>query len=537
MLAVAQPFAVDTIGGTTYDWGANGPSLRMLHFDPTLGVHAIWQFSASDQSSFPDRNIRYNFYDAGTSSWAFNQGSNFMDYGVNAFSVRSGYGALAVNPTTGCAYIGAHQGNIFPIMARDAAPGSGTFEDCTGEGGPADQYLWPCVAVDRNEKVHVGVVDNASRNAVYYTRVDPWCTWAAPVHIGDVDPNFDDHYLEASLTSNKIAITWTNVDATPYQMYYQMSNDGGNSWDPMVTLEFPPAYTPGSDTQASFHLSGGAFLWDASDNMHLVANIMPVVGGTGYIIPTEIWHYCPANSPAWTKVARAGCDTLNLMGSSGYNSLYMSRPILSIDGTGKLYCIWEQMDSMNVETSTGLMRADIFGAKSEDNGMTWGDPLKITVSDATTHRYPSVARDVGNTVHVSYINDLIAGQFVQSLGPATNNPFCHVGVPIAAFPGGAVGEGRSTRPAVSRLTVSPNPFGATATIRYELNRPGAAALRIYDASGNLVKTLASGAMAAGTRFATWNGTNDLNKRVAGGIYFARFETGDRVLSQKVVFSR
>ena len=61
---------VDTVGGTTYDWAANGPALRMLVRTPGRGVHSLWMFSAATTGSdFPDRNMRYNFYDYSAHAW------------------------------------------------------------------------------------------------------------------------------------------------------------------------------------------------------------------------------------------------------------------------------------------------------------------------------------------------------------------------------------------------------------------------------------------------------------------------------------
>ena len=56
----------------------------------------------------------------------------------------------------------------------------------------------------------------------------------------------------------------------------------------------PPAYTPGSDTFLHSHLGVYPFL-DHADNLHIVANIMPMIAGLGYIIPCEIWHWYQPN--------------------------------------------------------------------------------------------------------------------------------------------------------------------------------------------------------------------------------------------------
>jgi hypothetical protein len=532
-MLLAQPWSGDTIGGTTYDWQANGPMARSIYNDPAVGVHVQWMFSASP-SAWPDRNMRYNFYDNASSTWMFNQGATYMDYGVNAFSARTGFGMLDVNPVTGCAYISGHQGSITPHVAKDAAPGTGVFEDCDGTSA-ADQHLWVKMSIDGHEVVHCGVIDNATRNQVFYTKIDPWCTWATPIHIPDNDPAFDDHNIAASRTSGNVAISWVeNVD--PANFYYRVSTDGGANWEPQVLLDPPPAFTPGSETTASTHLSSNSLMWDRDDRLHITTVAMPYVGGSGYIIPAEVWDYTRENG--WVKVHRAVCKDSNLMGGVGYNTLYAARPMLAQNPTtGGFACVWEQFDSMNVETVTGYIRADIFAAGSAD-GLVWEPSHQLTVPDNTSKRFPAVAQNIGSDIHIFYEQDLEAGMNVQGEGNSTNNPIVYLEIPTdSIIPPSAVGERPSTGLLRSKLSVSPNPFNSSASISYELSRAGSAALRVYDVSGNLVKTLVSGNLPAGHGTATWSGMNDANRPVARGIYVARLEASGRTVSQKLIYTR
>ena len=56
-------------------------------------------------------------------------------------------------------------------------------------------------------------------------------------------------------------------------------------------------------------------------------------------------------------------------------------------------------------------------------------------------------------------------------------------------------------------------------------------IRIYNAKGQLVRTLDLGQRAAGfylghTRAAHWDGHNDAGEKVASGIYFYQIKAGD-----------
>ena len=71
----------------------------------------------------------------------------------------------------------------------------------------------------------------------------------------------------------------------------------------------------------------------------------------------------------------------------------------------------------------------------------------------------------------------------------------------------------------------PNPFNPTTTIRYELASSGPASIRIYDASGALVRTLVNRSHDVGSYEVRWDGRDNSGKSVASGVYFYRLESG------------
>ena len=80
----------------------------------------------------------------------------------------------------------------------------------------------------------------------------------------------------------------------------------------------------------------------------------------------------------------------------------------------------------------------------------------------------------------------------------------------------------------------PNPLASGAQIRFAL--PGAARveLRIYNAAGMLVRTLAEGLEKAGYRHAYWNGRDNTGSRVAPGVYYCRLKADDFHATEKLV---
>jgi len=510
---------LDTIGGTTYDWQNGGPAVRMLCNAPDHGIHALWMYSASDQSAFPDRNNRHNFYDYATNTWNWID-PDHMQSGVSVFSVRSGYGNLACDPVSQVALVGAHSGSPIGFMVgRDIAPGAGIFEYCDGPDG----WLWPVIDAGQNRWIHAAVIDDATRDQLWYSRCTTWCQWSPPVRVAaGSDPMFPSHNITASKVSRKVCLTWVVVESGRYPAYYSVSTDGGNTWPPPTQLPWPPAFS--GDTLPAFHLGVFPF-YDRQDQLHIAAEVMPFVGGNAYIIPTEIWHWSPENTPQWAEVHRAGCAPEHLKAPVGYNAIYAGRPSLCEDLNGGLYVAWEQFDSSNVEPGPPeYLRADIWYAQDNcDNGASWQAGIRITDPDQTSKRFPCaidlLARD---TLCVIYMQDLVAGFFVQSEGPATDNPIIVQFVPVTVS---GVKSDPEPRPGGPAFTIAPNPANGQVRLQFNQPLPGPAEVRVFDSSGRQVFF---------TRLLDHLTTGPLPLALPRGAYLVRLTTSSGTASAKLV---
>lgn len=80
----------------------------------------------------------------------------------------------------------------------------------------------------------------------------------------------------------------------------------------------------------------------------------------------------------------------------------------------------------------------------------------------------------------------------------------------------------------------PNPFNPTTTIRYEVDRAGPVTVEVFDLSGRLVQRLLRARQEAGPHGVPWNGSDMQDRRVASGVYVVRLQSGERVLSRKIV---
>ncbi len=80
----------------------------------------------------------------------------------------------------------------------------------------------------------------------------------------------------------------------------------------------------------------------------------------------------------------------------------------------------------------------------------------------------------------------------------------------------------------------PNPFNPSTTIPFNLVSQERVVLRIYNANGELVRTLKDQVMPAGLHNALWDGHDSDGRQVATGVYFVHLKAGSYQSTKKVV---
>ena len=93
----------------------------------------------------------------------------------------------------------------------------------------------------------------------------------------------------------------------------------------------------------------------------------------------------------------------------------------------------------------------------------------------------------------------------------------------------------STMPASFYLEQNyPNPFNPSTTIRYGVPKFTKVALKIYNLTGQEVRTLIDENQSAGYRSVIWDGKNNLGQSVSSGIYIYRLQTPEFVKTKKLL---
>jgi hypothetical protein len=83
----------------------------------------------------------------------------------------------------------------------------------------------------------------------------------------------------------------------------------------------------------------------------------------------------------------------------------------------------------------------------------------------------------------------------------------------------------------------PNPFNADTHIEFRLAEAGHTTLKIYNTTGQLVRTLVDRDMTASQHKVLWNGRNESGQMVSSGIYFYRLASGKFAETKKMSFLR
>ena len=84
---------------------------------------------------------------------------------------------------------------------------------------------------------------------------------------------------------------------------------------------------------------------------------------------------------------------------------------------------------------------------------------------------------------------------------------------------------------------TPNPFLGGTTIRYVVPRDMNVSLKVFNVTGQLVRTLADGPVKAGPNRVIWDGRDQRGRRLSSGVYFYRLDNGEQKITRKSLILR
>ena len=471
---------VDTVGYTNRDRQMYGPALRYIANDTLSGVHVVWKDGLGI--------IRYNLKPR-------RRGWLWSDTGVVVNPDPRNLGSLDVDITNGrpmisTDYVARGEPTISYIKGdyvgvasfREVAFGSG-FRNCLVG---TTNYGW----------YKFGAVGNDS---FYYRSI------LGSIRVGYVGP-FPAVNLAVSKQIGRYGYIWAVTDGPDRGSLFlkETPNNGANWYETRPLSDSVPS-------RFSKSLLGACATYD-SIKVHLVADFYD--GQNPH--RSQIWHYSPYNTPAWHLIHDCACpDSVQL----GDLALSACRPSIGMNRrNGELCAVWEQFDPANIDRVTGLARADVWASRSQDRGMSWGSPIRLTEPDSTSKRFPYLAEVVDDTLRILYFADQIAGFWEQGQGEQTTNAVVHLRV-AADFLPTAIAEKPAPWPRTLAVSVLPTLSTGEFSIR---PMPGIRIrrIRVLDNSGRVVAEPPPSER-------SWGET------AAVGVYFLRIETDQGPVTMRV----
>ena len=167
----------------------------------------------------------------------------------------------------------------------------------------------------------------------------------------------------------------------------------------------------------------------------------------------------------------------------------------------------------------------------------WDGVTPYMYGDGTSFACPLAAGVCGLILaHRPYLTPQQVNQHLIATGD--NLPFDHpIGPKVNAYRAVSTGVLDVAGPPGRRLRFcgnTPNPFTRTTTLRFALPAEGRVKVALFDCAGRQVRDLVDATLSAGPQAVTWDGATAEGRRVPGGIYFARLESGGETVQAKTV---
>ena len=238
------------------------------------------------------------------------------------------------------------------------------------------------------------------------------------------------------------------------------------------------------------------FTADAPDNG------FEIKGGQGYIVNVPQAQTFTFRGSAWMNASSAAAaPTATIDSAPGTWAFVVSGKFTN---TAEGYTVSVTNKRTNVTATDVVQRgyfAAAFGDLTQRAVVQAGDVITVSVLDAAGHI-------IGEPTAYTVTSKMIETAFVS------------LALEVVPHPGTTV-----------LLQNYPNPFNPETWIPYQLSEAAVVTITIYDVAGKVVRALDLGHQAAGfyqsrSQAAYWDGRNNLNERVASGIYFYHIQAGE-----------
>jgi hypothetical protein len=215
---------------------------------------------------------------------------------------------------------------------------------------------------------------------------------------------------------------------------------------------------------------------------------------------------------------------------------------MSVSPDGRIDVVW------NDTRNTGLVnRSELFYSKSTDAGVTWSPNEQLSSSWDSFIGWPNQNK-IGDYYHMT--SDRVGANLAWAATFNGEQDVYYLRIGDYDCNGNGVGDSLDIANATSldtnqngipdecegittsvaeqegragEISGSPNPFSRSTEIRFEMPAAGHAQVRIYNAAGQIVRTLLDGETPGGTRSLRWDGTDGQGRPLPAGMYLYRVD--------------
>ena len=257
---------------------------------------------------------------------------------------------------------------------------------------------------------------------------------------------------------------------------------------------------------------------------------------------TSVWTY-DATTSSWLRYIVGGPSFLNNLDDMEAGRGYWIQTTED--------CSWDFGGDAGMSPPALAARKPpfvIYGRLTSDDG-------SVTPSDG-----PNVSLKVGNVEAASYVLGSEPGYEDYYVLEIPVDDSFHEGDVAQVYVDGRLTQGEPINlggigivrrhdvsylltPTVTKLLQNyPNPFNPNTWIPYQLKEEAEVIIRIYAATGQIVRTLSLGHKPAGfysdnEKAAYWDGNNEAGEPVASGIYFYTVKAGNFTATRKMVAAK
>ncbi|MCP3975890.1 MAG: T9SS type A sorting domain-containing protein [bacterium] len=210
---------------------------------------------------------------------------------------------------------------------------------------------------------------------------------------------------------------------------------------------------------------------------------------------------------SWSAPVRVNDDTGNAWQWFG---------TMSASPSGRIDAIW-----LDTRDDPGSYLSSLYYSYSEDGGATWSANERLSEAFDPHLGWPNQNK-MGDYFHMVSDNTGFRLAWAATFNGEQDVYFARKTIGLTA-------TGEPSSHSVGLLTADANPFTGSTTIRYAVPVNAHVTLKVYDALGRQVTTLATGEHSAGNFTARLDG-----RGLPGGVYFARLRVGELDDSMKLM---